>query len=411
MEILRKKEFEEDRLFQNFHEMILYHMRQMQQCLTTAGKMFCDHNDEEETCEKRGRDVVESVILKECVGCCENQKCQFTLADKDRLGQIIEKQGGLSYADLKRCHPCKNGQDFIEEANQIYERELFLRAMRNQMKQLRKIVGEQYIRAGNTLGDFFQGKVSLTADNKKLYEKITKGFAKSQLRLKEIYFYDNPEKGKQIYLYLKKKKGREISTRQAAVLLSSMTMEKMKPLPDQKKMIGNYYEIYGFTPEEKFHVIAGIHTLPMIAGDENGDSFSMGKVREGSFVSMISDGMGTGQEAKKESRKIIEVMEELLGAGINESQSIQLLSDAIHSFNEHCLSGLKANQTEMEKNLHNSLMLVTCLNPVIGYEKAGKASQYAYKNDLTLKQAILELGYLSEKEFDLYVDPKKMINE
>lgn len=50
-------------------------------------------------------------------------------------------------------------------------------------------------------------------------------------------------------------------------------MEKMKPLPDQKKMIGNYYEIYGFTPEEKFHVIAGIHTSPMIAGDENGDSF------------------------------------------------------------------------------------------------------------------------------------------
>lgn len=50
-------------------------------------------------------------------------------------------------------------------------------------------------------------------------------------------------------------------------------MEKMKPLPDQKKMIGNYYEIYGFTPEEKFHVIAGIHTSPMIVGDENGDSF------------------------------------------------------------------------------------------------------------------------------------------
>ncbi len=51
--------------------------------------------------------------------------------------------------------------------------------MRNQMKQLRKIVGEQYIRAGNTLGDFFQGKVSLTADNKKLYEKITKGLQKA----------------------------------------------------------------------------------------------------------------------------------------------------------------------------------------------------------------------------------------
>lgn len=325
MEILRKKEFEEDRLFQNFHEMILYHMRQMQECLITAGKMFCDQNEEKEICEKRGRDVVESVILKECVGCRENKACQFTLADKDKLGQIIEKQGGLSYADLKSCHPCKNGQDFIEEANQIYERELFLRAMKNQMRQLREIVGEQYIRAGNILGDFFQGKMLLTEDNKKLYQQITKGFAKSHLRLKEIYFYENPEKGKQIYLYLKKRKGREISTRQVSMLLSSLVMEKMKPLPNQKKLIGNYYEIYGFTPEEKFYVIAGIRTAPFIDGDQNGDSFSMGKTREGSFVSMISDGMGTGLEAKKESRKVVEVMEELLGAGINESQSIQLL--------------------------------------------------------------------------------------
>lgn len=71
-----------------------------------------------------GRNVLESVILKECVGCREYQNCKFTIADKDKLGNIIEKQGGLSYADLKQCHPCKNGQDFIEEANQIYEREL-----------------------------------------------------------------------------------------------------------------------------------------------------------------------------------------------------------------------------------------------------------------------------------------------
>lgn len=95
----------------------------------------------------------------------------------------------------------------------------------------------------------------------------------------------------------------------------------------------------------------------------------------------------------------------------NIDQSIQLLSDSIHSFTIHCLNGLKANKEVMNKNLHNSLMLVTCLNPVIGYEKAGKVSQYAFKNNLTLKQAILELGYLSEEEFDTYVDPKKMINQ
>ena len=105
------------------------------------------------------------------------------------MGRSSKKQGGLSYADFKK-DVIHARMDRILSRKQIrfYERELFLRAMRNQMKQLRKIVGEQYIRAGNTLGDFFQGKVSLTADNKKLYEKITKGFAKSQLRLKRNLF-------------------------------------------------------------------------------------------------------------------------------------------------------------------------------------------------------------------------------
>lgn len=329
MGILKYKDLEEEQLIKNFHEMISYHIRQMQQCLITAGKMFYDKKEEEEIHEKRGRDVVESVILKECVGCKENTKCQFTLADKDCLGKIIEQQGGLSYADLKKCHPCKNELDFIEEANQIYERELFLRAMRNQMKQMRELVGEQYIKAGKALGDFFIERTSLPKDNKILYQRIIKRFEKSRLKLKEIYFYENEEKGKQIYLYLKKKKGVEISTRQVAALLSTATMEKMKPLEDQKKMIGNHCEIFGFTPEEKFHVIAGIKAAALNDEKTNGDNFSMGRVREGRFVSMISDGMGTGVEANKESKKMIEVMEELLSAGITEDQSIQLLRSMI----------------------------------------------------------------------------------
>ena len=80
------------------------------------------------------------------------------MADKDRLGKIIERQGGLSDSDLRRCHACKNGEEFVEETNRIYERELFLRAMRNQMKQMRKIVGEQYIKTGKTLGNFLHEK-------------------------------------------------------------------------------------------------------------------------------------------------------------------------------------------------------------------------------------------------------------
>lgn len=94
----------------------------------------------------------------------------------------------------------------------------------------------------------------------------------------------------------------------------------------------------------------------------------------------------------------------------NLDQSIGLLSDSMHSFTIHCLTGLKANKEQMEKYVNQSLMLVTCLNPVIGYKKAAQAAQYAYEHDLLLKDAILALGFLTEEEFDEYVDAKKMIN-
>lgn len=92
-------------------------------------------------------------------------------------------------------------------------------------------------------------------------------------------------------------------------------------------------------------------------------------------------------------------------------QSIQLLADGIHSFNERCLAGMKPNQEKMVQDLNTSLMLVTALNPHIGYDNAAKIAKKAYQEDKTLKQAALELELLTEAEFIELVDPKKMIGQ
>jgi len=80
--------------------------------------------------------------------------------------------------------------------------------------------------------------------------------------------------------------------------------------------------------------------------------------------------------------------------------SIHLLSDAMNSFNAHCVIGIEPNLKNIKKHYENSLMWVTALNPVIGYENAAKIAQHAQKNDLTLKEAALELKLISEEEFD-----------
>jgi len=90
-------------------------------------------------------------------------------------------------------------------------------------------------------------------------------------------------------------------------------------------------------------------------------------------------------------------------------QSVNLLADSISAFNKNCVSGIKADEERMQENLGKSIMLVTALNPHIGYEKAAKAAQHAFKNNTTLKEACVELGFVSEADFDKIVDPKKMV--
>ena len=90
-------------------------------------------------------------------------------------------------------------------------------------------------------------------------------------------------------------------------------------------------------------------------------------------------------------------------------QSVHLLSDSIHSFNENCVKGIKVNKKKMHDNLYNSLMLVTALTPYIGYEKGAEIAKLAHREGLSLKDACLKLGYLSESEFDKYFKPTEMV--
>ena len=89
-------------------------------------------------------------------------------------------------------------------------------------------------------------------------------------------------------------------------------------------------------------------------------------------------------------------------------QSIRLLADSCRSFNNHCVVGIEPNKTQIEKHLNGSLMLVTALNPHIGYDNAAKVAKKAYQENITLKESAVALGLLTDEEFDEKVRPEKM---
>lgn len=93
----------------------------------------------------------------------------------------------------------------------------------------------------------------------------------------------------------------------------------------------------------------------------------------------------------------------------NYLQSVRLLADSISSFDKRCASGIRANREKMAHNLHNSLMLVTALNPYIGYENAAKTAKKAFNENISLREACISLGFLSDEEFDKIFHPEEMV--
>lgn len=90
-------------------------------------------------------------------------------------------------------------------------------------------------------------------------------------------------------------------------------------------------------------------------------------------------------------------------------QSVRLLADGIISFNDNCAAGITANREKMSYNLHNSLMLVTALNPYIGYDNAARTAKKAYKENISLKEACVALGFLTAEKFDEVFKPEQMV--
>jgi fumarate hydratase class II len=90
-------------------------------------------------------------------------------------------------------------------------------------------------------------------------------------------------------------------------------------------------------------------------------------------------------------------------------QSIRLLGDACQSFNDHCAVGIEPNLDTIDDKLRRSLMLVTALNPLIGYDNAARVAKHAYKSDTTLREAVIELGLLTGEQFDEAINPEDMV--
>ena len=149
-----------------------------------------------------------------------------------------------------------------------------------------------------------------------------------------------------------------------------------------------------------------------IPENEPGSSIMPGKVNPTQCealtmvaVQVIANDVAVGMAASQGNFELNVFMPVLI---YNFLQSVRLLADGMRSFNANCLSGLTADRERMRHNLHNSLMLVTALNPYIGYDNAAKTAKLAFKENISLKAACVRLGFLTPERFDEVFHPEEM---
>lgn len=149
-----------------------------------------------------------------------------------------------------------------------------------------------------------------------------------------------------------------------------------------------------------------------IPENEPGSSIMPGKVNPTQCESMtmvavqvIANDVAVGMGASQGNFELNVFMPVI---AYNFLQSARLLADSITSFEKNCATGIRANKEKMKHNLYNSLMLVTALNPYIGYENAAKTAKTAYKENISLKEACVKLGFLTAEKFDEVFQPEKM---
>ena len=150
-----------------------------------------------------------------------------------------------------------------------------------------------------------------------------------------------------------------------------------------------------------------------IPENEPGSSIMPGKVNPTQCESMtmvavqvIANDVAVGMAASQGNFELNVFMPVLI---YNFLQSARLLAEGMRSFHDNCVVGITANREKMKHNLHNSLMLVTALNPYIGYDNAAKTAKKAYKENISLKEACIQLGFLTEEKFDEVFHPEEMV--
>ncbi|WP_066712564.1 SpoIIE family protein phosphatase [Clostridium sp. Marseille-P299] len=303
-----------------------------------------------------------------------------------------KEQGMVTLKDLPEhfLKHCINSEGFVTETN----RNLMLAKMKlswhNRLAESREAVAGQLEEVARIVKEFSNDICSTGEIIELQKRKINTKLRSHRVKVQRVMMFERENRGMELHIRAKCKDGRCITTKEAAMLVGLALNKKFVPREDSRNVIGKDYADYVFCEDANFKVLTGVARASKVKGELSGDNFSFLYPDSSDVVMMLSDGMGTGEEASRESEMVIELLEEFLEAGFQEEPAVKLINSVLVLKSEHTMFSTV------------DLCVINLCAGTCEFVKVGAATTFIKRSNWveTISSTTMPAGMLNRIEFE-----------
>ncbi len=331
-------------------------------------------------------------LCKNCEQCsdCWEHNFQQTYQAASLMFEKAQEKGTLGVEDipLEFLSDCISAEDFIAETNRGFEIAKLNRIWHHRISESREVIAEQLKEVSTVIqeitGDIYETSQGARSDE----ERVIRALRAEHIHVKEITIFERGDNRKEVYIMAACQGGRCVTTKETAAIISEVLDNKLKVSEASKSVITKDYDSFAFMTDTKFKVLTGVSRA--MKENVSGDNFSLLKLESGEFMIAISDGMGTGEEAAKESETVMSLLEQMIEAGFRAETAIKLINSSLV---------LKADQQTFSTV---DLNLINLFSGMCEFIKIGAAATFIKRDNWveTITSTTLPIGMFGNVDYD-----------
>lgn len=336
-------------------------------------------------------------LCKDCEKCdiCWNEYISNTYDGINRIMGVIELDGtiSLNQVPISFRERCIRLEAFIVETRRLFDLEKLNISCNNKLIESREAIAEQFSQIGFSLDDFSDSIYKSTSKTKELKDKIVTGLRNNHIIVDNIGIFEKSNQRQEIFVYGHTHGGHCLTTKEVAVIMSDIVGKRMISSEKNKIVIAKASDLYIFEEESNYNILTGVSKMTKAGSLVSGDNYSFIRPDTGTAVMTLSDGMGTGEEAYRESKVVIDLLEQFIEVGFSVESAIKLINSVML---------IKSSENHMYSTVDMSV--INLYTGMCDFIKLGASTTFIKNKDSVeiIQSSALPIGMINQMDYEVY---------